>query len=104
MPYNNLDEIPKHTNILVLIFAVIGALVNHTRRKDKPLSTRLLYLIGDISASSTLCLSGFYIMIGSGYSEPLSVGVAGVLAHQGTRAFYIIEQVIEAKTGAKITK
>ena len=103
MPYNNLDEIPKNTSFLVLLFAVIGALINNTRRKGKPIKQRVLFLLGDFISSSMLCLSAFYLMIGSGYSEPLAVGVAGIVAHQGTRVFFIVEKIIEAKTGAKLS-
>lgn len=104
MPYNSLDEIPKNTGLIVFLFGIIGAVINYSRRKDKTMKQRVLLFLSDMLSSVMLSIITFTSIVGFGGTELLAVGLAGFVAHQGTRAVYLIELIIAKKFNVDVSK
>ncbi len=91
MPFSNLDDVPSKTGLLVFIFGIVGAIINYKRRQEATLTKRVLMFISDMISSVMLSIASFSAVVGFGGNELLAVGLAGFVAHQGTRAVYLIE-------------
>ena len=100
--YSNLDEIPRNTGIFVVLLGVFGAFINYHRRTDLDFIDRLGLFLTDLISSVTISIATFAIIMSTQQNELLAIGVAGYVAHQGTRIFYIIERVIAKKFGIKL--
>ena len=105
MPYKNLNEIPLITELIIMALGIVGAIVNFAKRKERvaKLSSRLYLFFVDMITSGGLAVIGFYGASGLGMNELTAIAVSGILAHQGTRAMYLIELVFLEKAGAKQT-
>ena len=97
MPFSNLDDIPSKTGLLVFLFGIIGAIINYKRRKEATLTKRVFMFLSDMISSVMLSIASFSVVIGFGGNELLAVGLAGFVAHQGTRAVYLIELGLSKK-------
>jgi len=104
MPYSNIDDIPSKTSWIVFFFGIVGALINYGRRKDKTFTQKVFLFISDLISSVMLSVITFITVIGFGGTEILAVGIAGFVAHQGTRAVYLIELIIAKKFNVDINK
>ena len=102
MPYSSLNEIPEKTSLFVFLLGLFGSVVNYTKRKNKTLGQRLFLFISDLISSVMLSVITFTSVVGLGGSEILAVGLAGFVAHQGTRAIYLIEIIIAKKFGVEL--
>ncbi len=102
MPHNNMDEIPFISQIVVLFLGIAGAIINYSRRRSRggTMTKKIGMFIVDTATSGALSVIGFYGALGYGLNELMSIAIAGVLAHQGTRAMYIVELVVTEKIGA----
>ena len=104
MPIQNLNEIPEKTTIFVILLGLFGSIVNYSKRKDKPLAQRIFLFVSDLISSVMLSVITFTSVIGMGGSEILAVGLAGFVAHQGTRAIYLIEIIIAKRFGVELSE
>jgi len=104
MPHKDLNNIP-HLDLIALFFVGLwGAIMNYTRRvtKEYSLIKKVLLFFLDAFTSGGIAIFSYLIIVGYLNNIYLAVGISGVLAHQGTRSFYIIEQVITQKLGVKL--
>ena len=104
MPHKDLNNIP-HLDLIALFFIGLwGAIMNYTRRvtKEYSLIKKVLLFFLDAFTSGGIAIFSYLIIVGYLNNIYLAVGISGVLAHQGTRSFYIIEQVITQKLGVKL--
>lgn len=104
MPHKNLNEIPDIDGIAVMLIGLWGAIMNYFKRKHRgyKLVNKLGFFVLDILTSGGIAVITYLVLEGYFENAYISVGVAGVFAHQGTRAFYILEQVISQKLGVKL--
>lgn len=105
MPFNNHNDIPNITFLVVLLLGFAGSVVNFAKRQKRGmtiLNKFSLFLIDSITSGS-LAVIGFYGALGMGSNELIAIAYAGAIAHQGTRALYILELIVAEKFGAKAT-
>ena len=102
MPYSSLNEIPEKTGLIVFLFGIVGAIINYGRRKNKTFKQRVILFISDMISSVMLSIITFTTVVGFGGTELLAVGLAGFVAHQGTRAVYLMELIIAKKFNVEI--
>ena len=102
---NNIDKTPL---LVVILFGVWGAFLNYTSRELDPqnrsMKVKFMHFLIDFASSTGLSMLTFLGLEGYGFNELLSVAVAGFVAHQGTRAIYLVELIITKETGVKIDK
>lgn len=105
MPHNSVNQVPIISHTLVFLLGIAGAIINFAKRdaKGDTFLKKLGLFIVDTITSGTLAIVGFYGALGSGFNELISISVAGIIAHQGTRAFYLLELIVTEKFGAKKT-
>jgi len=105
MSYKNFSDIPFVTQIIVGAIGILGAWSNYLRRDLKNLSflQKLHLFLMDTITSSVIAMIVFFSCVGYGLNELLSVGIAGAVAHQGTRALYILELLVLEKLEADKT-
>jgi len=104
MPHKDLNNIPHFDGVVVMLLGLWGAIMNFVKRKSKQYSTtkKVSLFIIDMLTSGGIAILTYLIIMGYTDNAYLAVGIAGVLAHQGTRAFYILEQIVEQKLGVKL--
>jgi len=104
MPAKHLNDVQNFDGIFVILLGVWGAIMNYVKRKDKSYSffKKAGFFTLDILTSGGIAIVTFLVVLGYTDNEIISVGVSGVFAHMGTRAFYIFEQVITQKLGVKL--
>ena len=104
MPHKHLDNMPEFNSIFVLLLGIWGAIMNYVKRKSKEYSIikKIGFFILDVLTSGGIAIITYLVIYGYTGNEYISVGVSGVFAHMGTRAFYIFEQVISQKLGVKL--
>lgn len=105
MSYKNFSDIPFITQIIVGVIGILGAWSNYLRRDLKNLSLlqKIHLFLMDTMTSSVIAMIVFFSCVGYGLNEILSVGIAGAVAHQGTRALYILELLVLEKLEADKT-
>jgi len=104
MPHKHLDNMPEFNSIFVLLLGIWGAIMNYVKRKNKDYNIikKIGFFILDILTSGGIAIITYLVIYGYTGNDYISVGVSGVFAHMGTRAFYIFEQVITQKLGVKL--
>jgi len=96
MPYkNNLTDIEIIPILIVAIIGVWGSIVNYQKRHTVGFTVlrKIVTFIIDTLASIGLAIFTFMLAQGYQLNELVSIGVAGVFAHQGTRGLYLIELI-----------
>jgi len=96
VPYKNLKDIDHITDYAILLVGVWGAFMNYFKRKTHEYSKlkKLSLFAFDTISSAGIAIITFLIIQGWTHNEILAVGLSGFFAHQGTRAFYTMEQII----------
>lgn len=104
MPHKHLDNMPDFNGIFVLLLGIWGAIMNYVKRKNKNYNIfkKIGFFVLDVLTSGGIAIITYLVVFGYTGNEYLSVGVSGVFAHLGTRAFYIFEQIISQKLGIKL--
>jgi len=104
MPHKDLNNIPHLDLIALFLIGIWGAIMNYTRRvtKEYSLIKKVLLFFLDAFTSGGIAVFSYLIIVGYLDNIYLAVGISGVLAHQGTRSFYILEQVVTQKLGVKL--
>ena len=104
MPHKHLDNMPEINSIFVLLLGIWGAIMNYVKRKSKNYNIikKIGFFILDVLTSGGIAIITYLVIYGYTGNEYISVGISGVFAHMGTRAFYIFEQVITQKLGIKL--
>ena len=101
--YTHLKDIPIFSTIIVCLFGFWGAILNFARRqqdlKKRTMGQKIGMFFVDLLTSSGFAILAFYACMGYGLDEPISVAIAGIIAHQGTRSIYIGELLIASKFG-----
>jgi len=97
--YNNFNEIPILTQIVVFAAGVWGAVINWVDRKKrgKTVMHKAGFFAFDVFATVGISIMVFLTLSGYGFNELFSVGCASFMAHYGTRSFYLIEVIIADK-------
>ena len=104
MPYSFINDVPNKTSYIVFLFGIFGAIINYGRRKNRTLRQRILLFISDMISSVMLSIITFTTVTGAGGTELLAVGLSGFVAHQGTRAVYLMELIIAKKFNVSLEK
>ncbi len=104
MPGKHLKDIDDITGYWVVALGMWGAIINFVSRKKEKVSRtkKVLLFFFDVISSGGIAIVAYLLIDGFYQNELLAVGAAGVMAHMGTRAFYILEQVISQKLGVKL--
>ena len=104
MPYKTLHEVPEFNSIFVLLLGVWGAILNYMKRKHDKYTfiKKIGFFVLDALTSGGIAIVTYLVVYGYTNNEFLSVGISGVFAHMGTRAFYIFEQIVVQKAGIKV--
>jgi len=104
VPHKDLNNIPHFDGIIVMLLGLWGAIMNFLKRKQSEYSLlrKVSLFVVDVLTSGGIAIVTYLVVFGYTENAYLSVGISGVLAHQGTRAFYILEQIIEKKAGVKL--
>jgi hypothetical protein len=101
--YEYLKDVPLFSTIVVLFFGLWGAILNFSRReqdlKERSLTRKIMMFFVDLLTSSGFAILTFYGCMGYGVNEVISVAIAGIVSHQGTRAIYIAELLLASKFG-----
>lgn len=102
---NNIDKTPL---LVVILFGVWGAFLNYTNRELDPqnrsMKIKIMHFLIDFASSTGLSMLTFLGLEGYGFNELLSVAIAGFVAHQGTRAIYLVELIITEKAHITVNK
>ena len=103
--YNHIKDVPTTLYVIVFGFGIWGAILNYFRREDDGIQRTIYQKIGnfflDMISSMGLSVLSFLSLIGLGFNEIVAVAFSGWIAHQGTRAVYLIELLIAEKVGSK---
>ena len=104
MPHKDLNNIPDFDSFLILLLGIWGAILNFLKRKKENYTflSKVGFFIVDVLTSGGIAVITYLIIMGYTNDPYIAVGIAGVLAHQGTRAFYVLEQIISQKFGVKL--
>jgi len=104
MPYKHLNDTPEFNTLFVLFLGIWGAIMNYIKRKNDNYNIfkKMGLFILDVITSGGIAIITYLVVYGYTGNEYLSVGISGVFAHLGTRAFYIFEQVISQKLNIKL--
>lgn len=87
------------------IFALWGGLANYIRRaRAGEVQYRIIELIGELIVSAFAGLVTGMLLLEFGTSQVLSVALAGIGGHMGTRLIYALEAALSARLGARITQ
>jgi hypothetical protein len=102
--YEHLKDIPIFSTIIVILFGLWGAILNFAKREEEvknySITKKVSLFIVDLLTSSGFALLTYYGLVGYGFNEPISVAIAGAVAHQGTRLIYIAELIVASKFGS----
>jgi len=106
MPYKNLNDIPLFTQIIVFLSGLWGAIMNFLHRlevmnENISLRRKIFFFVLDLLSSSGISVIVFLGAVGYGLNETIAVALSGIMAHQGTRAFFLIELFIAEKLKSK---
>ena len=110
MPERHIKDIDNIVSLAVIGAGLWGAFMNYFKRNTKGYSRlkKLSLFTFDTVSSSGIAIMVYLIIRGYGGNELLAVGLSGFFGHQGTRAFYVIEdiitQIVEQKLNVKIDK
>jgi len=103
--YEQIKDIPITLYIIVFGFGIWGAILNYFKREQDGIDRTIAQKIGnfllDMISSMGLSVLSFLSLIGLGFNEIVAVAFSGWIAHQGTRAVYLIELLIAEKVGSK---
>jgi uncharacterized membrane protein len=103
--YEHLKDIPLFSTIIVILFGFWGAILNFAKREQEvrnySVFRKFNLFILDLLTSGGTAIIVFYGLVGWGFTEPFSVAIAGIAAHQGTNLIYYIELYIASKYGTK---
>jgi len=110
--YKNFNDIPFISMIIVTIVGIWGGLMNYSKRlaiaeiKQQKLTLRkkIIHFFVDIISSAGIAIVIFIGLTGYGLNELIATAVAGIFAHQGTRAIYLIELAIAEKLNLESVK
>ena len=106
--YEVIKDIPIISYLIVLGLGIWGAILNYVKREEDDIDRTTMQKIGifllDLISSMGLSVVTFLGAVGVGANELIAVAIAGFVAHQGTRAIYLIELVIAEKLGSKLLK
>ena len=106
--YTSIKDIPTITYLIVFILGVWGTFLSYIKREndgtERTILKKLTLFLTDLITTVGLSIITFYGAIGSGLNEILSVGLSGFVAHQGTRAIYLVELVIADKVNSNSLK
>lgn len=102
MPANNFNELNNVATYIALMAGVWGAIVSFFKRdiNGKSITIKMSLLVMDIFTNVGLTMLSYIGLMGNGVNELLSVAIAGVIGHQGTRGLYLIELIIVEKSGS----
>jgi len=106
MPYKNFKDVDKYTLIFVLVISFLSGLITFLKRKKDQYGIKRLIIVLLIDTLSSLLIGTIvYIgLLGYGTNNFLAAGISGMLAHQGTRAVFLIELAIAEKIGSQSAK
>jgi len=104
VPYKSLNDVPEFNSLFVVLLGVWGAIMNYLKRKNDKytLVKKVGFFVLDVLTSGGISIVTYLVVYGYTGNEFLSVGISGVFAHLGTRAFYIFEQIIVQKAGIRL--
>ena len=110
--YKHFSDIPIVSVIIVTIVGIWGGLMNYNKRlavaeiKQQKLSLgkKIVHFFIDITSSAGIALIIYIGLTGYGVNELIATAIAGVFAHQGTRAIYLIELAIAEKLNLESVK
>ena len=110
--YRNFNDIPIISIIIVTIVGIWGGLMNYNKRlaiaeikqQELTLSKKVIHFFVDITSSAGIALIIYLGLTGYGLNELIATAVAGIFAHQGTRAIYLIELAIAEKLNLESVK
>ncbi|WP_456390571.1 hypothetical protein [Hydrogenimonas sp.] len=100
-----ITDISGASTAIAAAFGMWGAFVNFLTRKRSGVRAGRLFgmFVADSIINAGLSITIFLGCMGYGLNELLSVSIASLLGHQGTRAFYLAELIIIEKSGATKT-
>jgi len=106
--YEQMNDIPIMLYIIVFGLGMWGAILNYFKREDDKVSRTKLQKLGifilDLVSSMGLSVITFLSLLGLGMNDIIAVAFSGWVAHQGTRAIYLVELIIAEKLGSKVMK
>ena len=104
MPHKDLNNISDFDGMFVILLGAWGAIMNFLKRKKDGYTfiSKIGFFIVDVLTSGGIAVVTYLTLMGYTEDPYIAVGVAGILAHQGTRAFYILEQIVVQKFGVKL--
>ena len=103
--YKHFNEIPFISLIIVTITGLWGGILNFNKRlaiaelqqKDLTITDKIVHFILDLISSSGIAIITFFGLTGYNVNELVATAISGIMAHQGTRAIYLIELAIADK-------
>ena len=102
--YEQMNDIPVLLYIIVFGLGVWGAILNYFKREDDIVDRTPMQKVGifilDLISSMGLSVVTFLSLLGLGLNDIIAVAFAGWVAHQGTRAIYLVELIISEKLGS----
>ncbi len=100
----HLEDLDDIAYWAVTFLGLWGATMNFAKRKIKGYSLlkKIFLFIFDNITSGGISIITYLLVYGYWHDEILAVGFSGVFAYQGTRAFYVLEQIISQKLGVKL--
>ena len=106
--YEQIKDIPQILYIIVFGLGIWGAILNFFKREEDNIDRNTTQKVGifllDLVSSMGLSVITFISLLGLGFNELIAVAVSGWVAHQGTRAIYLVELIIADKLGSESMK
>ena len=100
--FRNLDKLPV---IFVIAASLLSGVLQFLQRKQKfTFKQALVRFFIDTATNLIIGISAYLTMVGYDLNNVLAAGISSLIAHNGTRAIFLMELIIADKFGSKSAK
>ena len=100
--FRNLDKLPI---IFVIAASILSGVLQFLQKKQKfTFKQAIVRFFIDTTTNLIIGVSAYLAMIGYDLNNVLAAGISSLIAHNGTRAIFLMELIIADKLGSKSAK
>jgi hypothetical protein len=103
--YETIKDIPYITGIFIVFLSFLSTIIrfskNYNKYEDKTIWQKFLIFMIEFITSFTIAIITFFSLVGWGFNETFSVGLAGFAATQGTNIMLLGYKIIVYKLFGK---
>jgi len=102
MPHRNFKDLDKIAIIFVVVASILSGILHFIKRKNtqKSFWKLLLIFFADTTTTTIFAISTYLTLVGYDFNNIFAAGVSSLLAHNATRAIFLVELIIADKLGS----